>query len=298
MPVIEGVDWFLKDTFTTPPYASIQTGAAITRDTATLHDADLASMKITATGTQAGVTYPDISSGHARIWSGVWYRLNSLDTGDTDILRHEGTAGGVSVIAYASASGLIYHYIVGGATFPTVAYTLNTWIWVQHITDYTSSPIGGYTRINDTDLTAVTLAGTATTGRRVILQSSAHTSTAFYSTHLWGYANSTTDWLDRKDALAFHPNAGVVIADTLAATSVSQSFTMPWELIGSSSTIPLGQIANTQSIVRVFDQIARPPAGTDDATQGYTIGDLWIFGGSVYWCTSASANAAVWKKSA
>jgi hypothetical protein len=299
MPTIEGIDWFTKDTFTVPPYITV-TGTP-TRDTSVVHEADLASMKLVTAANAQGLIYPDISSGHTLLWNACWYRLDSLASGDIDLMRAEGTAGGVAVIAYASASGLIYHYIVGGSTFPTRAYTFASWIWVEHIFDVTSSPLGAYTRIDDTDLTSVTLAGTPTTGRRVKLGpqgASAAASTSYYSTHLWGYASSTSDWLGKANAMVFHPGKGVVVADTLAATSVSQSFVNPWELTGASQTVVLGDLLNTQSIVRVITTVLRSPGISDDVTAGYTIGDMWIWGGRVWWCTSTAAGAAVWKESA
>jgi hypothetical protein len=293
MPTVVGIDTFKGTVFASPPYKLV-TGTPV-RDTGVVREQDPASMKLAATGSAIQVNYPDIPSGNGMIWNGVGYRLDSIDTGDTDIMQAFTVAGsGSHVVAFASATNLIYHYITGGASFPSVAYTFANWVWIEQIFDVSTATRGGYCRVNDTDLTSVTLASTSSTGLDVSLRCSGHTLTAYYSLHLWGYAASTSDWYGKNAALALLPAVNAFLEHS-TAVSVSQQFTMPWENVGSASSSALGSILSTQSVARVFD-FNSPPLVTDDSSLGYAVGDVWIRNPNAYLCVSAAVGNAVWKQ--
>lgn len=55
--------------------------------------------------------------------------------------------------------------------------------------------------------------------------------------------------------------------------------------------------APTTPVKVSYGQSSSPPTATDDETQGYSIGSVWITtGGGVYQCTDATATAAAWSQ--
>lgn len=292
MPTVVGIDTFQSGTFTVPPYKTV-TGTPV-RDTLVIRGGDPASMKIAATGAALNVDYPNIAGSATLGWHGFAWRLDANTAASFDVATFKAAAGNSAKLTWGFVAQALVHY-VGGGTPQSGAYTYGTFAWIEQIFDVSGATRAIYTRVNGVDMTVGTEAGAASTILNSNLGSDAQTNTSWYSLYLWGTATGITDWLGESAAKEYLPGRGIIL-ESVTNPQLSQTFSLPWEVVGSVSSSALGAIPSTQSIVRVYDTLLRAPASTDDSTLGYATGDVWIYNLQAWWCVSAASGAAVWKQ--
>lgn len=199
MPTIQGTDTFFHNDFTVPgggPYAAVV--GTPTRDLAIVHPGDPASLLIDATAAAEYVEY-DISGAPTIGWHGFWWRMDTEPASDQDVARLIVSGGAAGRIAYSPGENALYHYITG-ASFPSIAYTLSTWVWIEQILDVASGTRSLRTQVGGVDLTGVDeafAAATVTDSRLGI--TAAGTVEERYSHSMWGTASSLTDWNGEPD---------------------------------------------------------------------------------------------------
>jgi hypothetical protein len=193
MPTIQGTDLF-PGPFSVPPYEAVD--GSPESDTADRFGNDPASLKCSVVAGFEGVQRA-ITGTPVRPWHGFRFKLNAADepAGDVQMAKVGATDANNGLLVYQPGSNRFYHTISGGAEFPVLAYTLDTWVWVEMILDCSGATRTLYTRIDGTDLTPTNRVVAASTGINggVGVQDSA-TTTMRYSYHAWGSAASNTDW--------------------------------------------------------------------------------------------------------
>lgn len=277
MPTTQGTDDF-NHAISAAFYDSVfGVPAAVTSP---LYQVQPKTLQIVTTGGNIGVR-KNITGAPTRAWAAFPFRTPALPTSTAVRLCNFSANGGATIGAIELGAGGMYATL--GATIgASTVISIDTWYWIECILDVTTTAgtmnwrMAGTTR---GQAAATITAGTVDFHQLLSLAADPSGFTLNYGMWKWGTATSITDWL----------------GEPAAGTPVVANFSLPWDVAGSSVTTVLGDLPTTAGVQRVYPTQTRAPVTTDDQTQGYAIGDAWIYNNQAWWCVANATGAALWK---
>ena len=201
MPTVQGSDNFGHGTATAPPFSLIF-GAPTIVTSPVAPNVGSKTLSVVSTGSDIGARY-NITGTPGYGWTAIYFRITS-DWQDIYFLTLGATAGNSAILAL-NASRQVYGFFTGGgaSSVPSAALSLDTWYWIEMITQFSATTRTTWYRLNGVDQGSFDKSGesSGTCDHAQFLSYALNDAggTLLNGYWMWGSATSSTDWYGEPD---------------------------------------------------------------------------------------------------